>query len=60
MQAHMVLEKELRVLHFDLKASRRRLSSILGRTRASEASKPTCGVTHFLIVPLPMVKHSNT
>ena len=56
----MVLEEELRVLHFDLKASRRRLSSILGRTRASEASKPTCGVTHFLIVPLPMVKHSNT
>ena len=30
-QADMVLEKKLRVLHLDLKAARRRLSSTLGR-----------------------------
>jgi hypothetical protein len=30
-QAHMGLEKELRVLHLDLKAVRRGLSSVLGR-----------------------------
>jgi hypothetical protein len=29
-QTGMVLEKELRVLHLDLKAARRRLSSLLG------------------------------
>jgi hypothetical protein len=30
MQADMVLEKELRVLHLEWKAARRRLSSALG------------------------------
>jgi hypothetical protein len=50
--AVLMLEKELRVLHLDLKASRRgyllqaarrRVSSALGR-----ASKPISTVTHFL------------
>lgn len=34
MQADMVLEKELRALHFDPKAARRRLSAALGVARA--------------------------
>jgi hypothetical protein len=45
MQADMVLEKEQRVLHFDPKATRRRLSPQVARRRVS---KPTPTVTHFL------------
>jgi hypothetical protein len=47
MQADMVLE-ELRVLHLDAKAARRRLRATLGIARGYETLKPTYTVTYFL------------
>jgi hypothetical protein len=52
----MVLEKELRVLHPDLKAARMRLSSAGSQEEdlfhiglnIEETTKPICTVTHFL------------
>jgi hypothetical protein len=40
MQADLVLEKELRVLYLDLKASRRRLSFHTGQNLSIEDLKP--------------------
>ena len=46
MQADMVLEKELRVLHIDLQAIGEAVT--LGLARACETSKLASTVTHFL------------
>jgi hypothetical protein len=50
MQADMVLEKDLRVLHLDLKTTRKTgILRQLGRSSLPQrASKPTTAVTHFL------------
>ena len=60
-QAAMVLQKELRVLHLDLKAAWRRLSFVLGGAQALGALKAsllsnTLLLTrpHLLIMPLTL------
>lgn len=63
-QADLGREKP-RVLHLDLKATRRRLSSTLDKAWAQEALKPNSDTLlatkpHLLIVPLLMTKCSNT
>ena len=71
MLVDLVLEKELKGLHLETKAARGRLSSTLGGTSAlgdlkahlytfSNKTTPPPKGPHLLIVPFPMVKHSNT
>lgn len=43
-----MLEKELKVLHFDSQATGCELSVILGEARTKETLKPTVMVTHLL------------
>jgi hypothetical protein len=44
----MVLEKELRVLHLDLKAARRKISFHSGHSLSMKTPKPASTVVYFL------------
>lgn len=58
-QADMVLEKELRILHFYMKIARRRLEFYTGQSLSIKDLNPPTR-PHFLKVALPIAKHSNT
>ena len=60
MQADMMLEREPIVLHLDLQAAERVCMSHWPQLEHRRPQSPSPTVTHFLILPLPGAKHSNT